>query len=677
MRRRVFLSGVAASTFVMLTAANSQANNKGGKADKRQFQSATTTTTTTTTLPPPESTTTTTTTTTQPPSEPTSATPSSPVGDWTGHVVVDSNTVLAHDIAVDSLTVAPGVTLTLDPSSNVAIQSRGNVVVEGTLSMQPATADIAHTITFVDVDESAMLGSTAGHSGPIPEDVGLWTIGHGRLQLDGAPKVAWCRSSGAISAGQATFTADTKLDGWRVGDEVVITPTGHTDRAPHRSTITAIDGQKFTLASPTPKAHPAVNVWGAVYSAEFLNLTRNVKIQGTPQGRAHTVFLHCHRPQHISFVEYAHLGPMGPTGGSVHNPMPFLPLGRWAFHFHHGGDHVAGSTIKGVVCRDIGTFAFVPHLADGITFTDCVAHNVGIGAYWWDDHQAVAAALGEEPTTRTLGDVTNRAVFTRCVASHVQGTKAWDGTQADAHNKFGWSMGNGRDNATIDCVAAGVITDGRFEGGGYSWQSTHSGVWATNGSLAHNSTKGIDLWNNWETEIIIHEGMTQYHCDRPLRDGAYRTVCGWADTAVLGQVQSVAGKRTTSHQQFVVGPRPDFVRLRVDADGKAPYAFLGANHHQPFLSETTPLVVSVADSEFKGGTVACVGFNSGEGFAHVYEFINPVFHGNEWWLENVCPADSVITWKRSGHRDVVLRPVTFTGDTSKMTWHPKWNAWAS
>jgi hypothetical protein len=179
MRRRVFLSGMAASTFVMLTAANSQAKN-GGKADKRarQLQSATTTTTTTTTLPPPESTTTSTTTTTQPPPPDTSA---PPIGEWTGHVVVDSDTVLAHDIAVDSLTIAAGATLMLDPSSNVAIESRGNVVVEGTLSMQPATADVDHTITFIDVDESAMLGSTAGH-GVIPEDVGLWVTGHGTVR---------------------------------------------------------------------------------------------------------------------------------------------------------------------------------------------------------------------------------------------------------------------------------------------------------------------------------------------------------------------------------------------------------------------------------------------------------------------------------------------------------------
>jgi hypothetical protein len=196
--------------------------------------------------------------------------------------------------------------------------------------------------------------------------------------------------------------------------------------------------------------------------------------------------------------------------------------------------------------------------------------------------------------------------------------------------------------------------------------------------VAHNSTKGIDLWNNRMHEILIHEEMTQYHCDRALRDGAYITVFGWSDLTVLGQVVSIAGKRLVASHPWAAGPRPDFLRLRVDADGKAPYAFYASQHHADFLKETSPLMVSVGDSEFKGGTVACVGFiRGGNGLPHIYEFIDPVFHGNEWWLADDCPAASVITWKRTGKADVVLYPKLFTGDTSNMTWHPEWNAWAA
>src|SRR3989338_10373715 len=59
-------------------------------------------------------------------------------------------------------------------------------------------------------------------------------------------------------------------------------------------------------------------------------------------------------------------------------------LGRYALHFHMSGENNRGVVVEGVVARDIGSHAFVPHASHGITFRDTLSYNTAETPYWWD-----------------------------------------------------------------------------------------------------------------------------------------------------------------------------------------------------------------------------------------------------------------------------------------------------
>jgi hypothetical protein len=583
------------------------------------------------------------------------------------------------------LTITPGVTL----------RSRGNIINDARIICDAsASPELNTVIEFIGIDESTMKGSGFGRGGVADErgimatDIGLWTVEAGTLELTGATKLAWTNSAAGIVAGQSVITAAESITGWRVGDTVVITPTKRGELVGHRTTITEIiSSTSFRLAAPTTTDHPTVDVWGTTHYPELLNLSRNIKIRGTSAGRSHTIFLHCTQPQTLSYVEFSKMGPVGPDDGT--DPHDNLPLGRWAVHFHHGMDDVRGSSLTGCTAYDVGSYAFVPHKAHGVTFTDCIAHEVGIGGFWWDDEMAVAEAIGYTGNMAALaGDDTEDAIWDHCVASQIRATRAWDGSTMDSQNKFGFSLGKApleilTPSEVTDCVAVGVQGDYRFENGGFSWKSTHSGRWTTDGSLAHNCIKGIDLWANNEAYPIAHSGMTEYNCQRPMRDGAYRTVWEWEDITIQNNyLQSVAGKNLIDVASTpTIAARPDLRGIWIDAGGFHQYPFLAADHHQDFFASNRPLIVSIGpsdtrDSHFKGGTVACIGFNNGDNVPHKYEVLEgTVLDGNEFWFQNDCPGGSILYWEEDADTTWEIRPATWTGDTTGYTFVSAWNAW--
>src|SRR5690606_41357301 len=98
-------------------------------------------------------------------------------------------------------------------------------------------------------------------------DVGVWVVGAGALIIEGEERGAWARQSRSSWA----------------DDEVIA--------APH----TPGDYDGFRRVTSTPPA----NALG--YRTELLNLTRNVRIEGTPQGYTH-VFI---RSSRTSTIRYA------------------------------------------------------------------------------------------------------------------------------------------------------------------------------------------------------------------------------------------------------------------------------------------------------------------------------------------------------------------------------------
>lgn len=352
--------------------------------------------------------------------------------------------------------VPPGETLRFEPSADTTLELAGNLVVRGRLEMRPQPG-VEHVLRFVDVDESAFVG---GGLDPIDPDIGLWVMGDGQLDVRGTQKEAWNR------IGTST--------GWGSRDELVVAPVDVGD----------FTTKPFRRGDDVPSFRDR--------RAEVLNLTRNVRIEGTPSGRAH-VFIRSTMPQSIAYATLRHLGPRQASGDFTEGV-----LGRYGLHFHmcHLGSH--GSVVEGVVVRDCGGHAFVPHMSHGISFRDCIAYEVFDEAYWWDPH-----------------DVTHDLLIDRCVAASVH----FD-PEPHGHRLAGFLLGAGRRVAMLRCVAFAV--QGGKTAAGYVWPEAPSGLWRFEDNLAHNNfASGIFVWQNVREPHRI-QGFTAYNNgSHGIHHGAY------------------------------------------------------------------------------------------------------------------------------------------------------------
>jgi hypothetical protein len=135
---------------------------------------------------------------------------------------------------------------------------------------------------------------------------------------------------GSVGAGATEVTLQTAPTGWQVGDDVTIAPTAKPDggsdfyKGFDESTVAGSSSNSIRLATPTRRAHPEVN---GQWSAEVMNLTRNVRIEGTATGPTH-VFIRSTKPQSIKYAQIRHVsifkGSATP-GGDVRPLRPALP----------------------------------------------------------------------------------------------------------------------------------------------------------------------------------------------------------------------------------------------------------------------------------------------------------------------------------------------------------------
>jgi hypothetical protein len=315
-------------------------------------------------------------------------------------------------------------------------------------------------LVFEGVDESAFVG---GGMDPVASDVGLWVMGDGQLTLEGAEKTAWA------------YEYDP---GW-AGDEVVAAPNTPGD----------FDGLETVTSTPPP------NELG--YLTELLNLTRNVRIEGTPEGYTH-VFLSSTHPQTIRYVALRY---MAPTFGEIDQ------TGRYGLHFHMAGDGTRGSVVEGVVIRDAGNHAFVPHASHGITFRDTIAFNVLNEAYWWDP----------APEEEDMSNDTIDLVWDRAVAAGVD--------LGVAGNKFrlaGFYLGNGRNMTVSNSVAVGVRGLEGSQRSGFIWPEGAGAVWVFQDNIAHNNeTNGIFVWQNTSENHPVDGFTAYYNVAAGVEHGAY------------------------------------------------------------------------------------------------------------------------------------------------------------
>jgi hypothetical protein len=379
------------------------------------------------------------------------------------------------------------------------ITSARNVVVEGTLRMHQPDPSRTMRLTFVDVDESQFVGEDTHEV--LDTDVGLWMVKEGRLDVQGAPKTSWTRLTEGVPQAASEIVVEDAA-GWSVGDEVAITATASRSAGDHhqqsdRAVVTSVSGNRIGLDRAVSYEHPVVD---GRWSAEVINLTRSVVIEGTPDHKAHIIHLHqgmhassSFRANALSHLEVAHLGPNQGNGDE-----PSSVLGRYALHWHHGAQTTDGVVVEGVVAHDCGAHAFVPHSSNGMTFRDCASHATVGDAYWWDP-----------------SDVSDYVVYERCIASDVYAD------EANPYKTNGFFAAESDEDLSCvmrNCVATGVHGP---DSAGFFWDNGSLGVWVFEDCVAHNNeVNGIRVWQNTS---VVHpiDRFTAYNCHTGISHGAY------------------------------------------------------------------------------------------------------------------------------------------------------------
>jgi hypothetical protein len=548
---------------------------------------------------------------------------------------IDSAVLLDMNPSVGGLVIGPAGSLTFDPGNDRTLTSKGNVIVRGRLVMRPKNSGVLHKIRITGSNESAFKG---GGAVPVNSDTGLWVVGHGVLDIAGTAKRGWARAAGSVAKGAKSIALASTPSGWRVGDEVAIAPTSAPSNRHHAeydyATIKSISGKKITLSKPTRYVHPRVSVGlGKAYSAEVLNLTRNVQVEGKSGGRVH-IFINSGKKQSLRFFAARYVGARKGSKGV---------LGRYGVHFHMVGNASRGSLVEGAVVRDAGHHAFVAHASHGVTFRDCVSHNTMDEAYWWDPG---------------AGNATRDVLYDRCVASLVH-------TNDNEFRLAGFWLGHGEGNRAIGCVATGI--DGQKNAAGFSWPEnpgprTDGTVWGFKDCVAHNNkVNGIFVWQNNNGKSVISDFVAYHNGRSGIEHGAYKNNYVFKDSILYGNGQAGAFVHAVSGGEIPLV----FSKVLFDAAGRSSYAIIFERHTAPPGQPT-----EVTGCTFKGYTKAAFGFVAESAkIPDTVDVVGCTYAANEFWLESAIDPASVIRVQDPKHGALALRRKDQPG-----VYTPDWNA---
>jgi G8 domain len=579
--------------------------------------------------------------------------------------VVTKPIVLDRDVQVGGVVIEPSGQLSFDPATSHRLESAGNVVVQGRLAMQPASPEVEHRLVLTGAREASFAG---GGMEVLRSDVGLWVMDKGVLNIAGAPKLAWTRVTGAVPAGATTITLRDDPKGWRPGDDIVLTPTLSPTVEDHseafdRARVRSISGRTVTLERPVRFEHPSVDVGadvgpGRVQTAEVLNLTRNVGIEGTPEGRAH-VFINSSGKQSVRAVTIRHMGPRQLDRSSDQDGATTSVKGRYGLHFHMCDNGSRGSVVEGVVVRDAGGHSFVAHESHGVTFKDCVAFDVMDEAYWWDGPPGTVTDGATDPGTST-----DDTVYDRCVAALVRADPPNEG-----YGLAGFALGRGSRNICRNCVAVGV--QGNVNASGFQWGENQEGpgIWDFHDNVAHNNARhGIFWWQvttrhhtvfdfvgyrNGGSGILNGSYGDNNHFERcVLVENAETQFFGWAESGPHGPGEATGGPKQSSPQHLV-----DSV---MDSRGLTDFACILAGRA---VVESVS-VGHVAGNVFKGARKACVAisfdFHDFGPYQTRWKLEGNQYEGNQYWFDGSAHEGTGVetefgTLRRSDQPDGALK----------------------
>jgi hypothetical protein len=500
------------------------------------------------------------------------------------------------NVTLESLEIPAGATANFDPDVSTTVTVSGNVVVEGTLQMHPASASVVHTLQFAGIDEENYVG---GGDEVLESDIGLWLMEEGLLDAVGTTRTPWVRTTTSLSAAATSATLASAPAGWQIGDTIVICPTSPTTTATNwdtfdETTISTIAGTALTFPALT-YAHPTVAPGdGNTYGAEILNLTRNVIIQGeSATQRAHIFHSnHSHEtnpeavPQTVSYVSLRYLGPRTDTD--------FI-LGRYAWHGHHSGDLSRGSVFTGLVARDIGSHCFVSHDSHGMTWDSCIAYKFNEEAFWWDIKDGA-------PPNLVASDPTHDTMYLNCVAA-----KGLIATGSELKNLNGFSLGRGKDNSAIGCVAVGI--QGIVNASGYEWPGgVADSQWVFTDCVAHNNkVHGIFIWQNSTRGHVLTRPVCFHNGAYGLSHGAYGNGYQFLDGVFYANASGPVLLHAASKVDTALSGQIEFTDCLFDGNDLAGVLYCIAEAKHSAAPEQTSLFDNCTFKRVTGTHAAAIG----------------------------------------------------------------------
>jgi hypothetical protein len=243
-----------------------------------------------------------------------------------------------------------------------------------------------------------------------------------------------------------------------------------------------------------------------------LNLTRNVRIGGTPDGHAHVMSKATHK-QTIDYAELRYVGVPGKQG-------------RYGIHFHEAGDGSRGSQVVGTVVRDAGNHAFVAHASNGVQFRQTISYNTEGDAYWWDP-----------------GPDTDDVLYDFAVAALVK--PAGDGP--DKFRLCGFRMMQGSGDTARNSVAVGV--QGSTTSSGFHWpeEGDPHAEWTFEGNVSHNNAlHGAFNWQNDSRRHDIKDSVFYHNGEYGIDHGAYLNTYHFSGVTLYGNGQAGLNLRAGS-----------------------------------------------------------------------------------------------------------------------------------
>ena len=451
---------------------------------------------------------------------------------------------ISGNIKFDSIVVYGKIIA--DPKKNLYVDcNAGNIVLKGKGEWVDtgAAPSIVHQYQISHINENTFVvsGMEVLHSNP-----GFWIMDSAKMTIKGAPKTPWSYAFENLFKGTTVIHVN-QHEGWKPGDEILITPTRKPEdkldwddrlnistdpfeKEFERPHIKSINGDEITLDRPFQYDHLSVynDLEDTTYYPEVAMLTQNVKLQGTATGRTH-IMVHSGVPQDFENVEVSYMGPRNGGGRT------FPVTGNYVFHEHMNYDGSRGTLIKNCSFHDLGAHVIVPHESYGITIDSNVMFNTCETMIWWNEHARAH-------------DLTVNGNLLALCRYNGKGCKT-DQSQCN-ENSGGMQIGQGDDqsytnNTTVYCHWGDI-----HEQADYIWPTNNTAVVHFEHNVSHSSRTGIFVWDNGPLNHLIQLFIC-YNDERGMYHGAYNNSYDVEGSQFFNAVVEVPASAGNTFSSFI------------------------------------------------------------------------------------------------------------------------------